>query len=135
MFIVQSHIICEKVEGSIITVGFRQHSKGVWVTGRRGWFGENVVFGDEMSSTGMQGTSKEGRENEISEGSAATGFDKEEVKGDLDDDVEGVEGGDGNRIHQHGTESVKEDLKGAEEGFSGYGVEEDSFKGSRKVGI
>jgi hypothetical protein len=46
-----------------------------------------------------------------------------------------VDVGERDAIYGHGSNSVKEDLKGAEEGFAEDGVEDEGLKGGREVGV
>ena len=46
-----------------------------------------------------------------------------------------MEGGEGERVDEHGAEGVEEDLEGAEEGFAEDRVEEEGFEGGGEVGI
>lgn len=48
---------------------------------------ENVVFGDEVSSTGMERACEEGGENEVIQRVEARIFDEEDVEENLDGDV------------------------------------------------
>ena len=62
-------------------------------------------------------------------------MDEEVVDGELHEDVEGVDAGEGQVVDHHGTQGVEEDLEGCEEGFAGDGVEEPGFEGSGQVGV
>lgn len=62
-------------------------------------------------------------------------MDKRVIEDQLRDDVEGVYFCDGKLVDHHGSESVKEDLEGAEERFSEDGVKEYGFEGGGEVDI
>lgn len=98
---------------------------------------EEVVFCDEVAGAGVQGAGEEGAQEEVEErleGVAAQAR-KGVVEGELDEEVEGVDGGEGRAVDEHGAQGVEEDLEGAEEGLAEEGVEEEGFDGGGEVGV
>jgi hypothetical protein len=53
----------------------------------------------------------------------------------LDSNIDKMNLSERDFVNEHRPESVKENLKGAEEGFSSERIEEDSLQSRRKVGI
>lgn len=93
------------------------------------------MLGDEVAGARMQGAGEEGAEEEIGEGAGAGVAEEQEVEGELGGDVDGVDGGRGQAVDEHGPQGVEEDLEGAEEGFAEDGVEEDCFERGRQVRV
>ena len=90
---------------------------------------------DEVPRTRVQGSRKKGARDEVYQRVYACVFHEEVVEEDLGEDVEEVELGKRDLVDHHGTESVEEDLEGAEEGLAEDGVEEEGFDGGGEVGV
>lgn len=119
VLVVQTDVIGEEVERSVVRVGL-----GKWdlVGGVRRvlfWLLENVVFGDEVACDRVQGAGEEGAQDEVAERLAADVLHEEVVDGKLHEDVEGVDAGERQVVDHHWAECVEEDLEGREEGFAG----------------
>ena len=54
---------------------------------------EDVVFGDEVACTWMEGAGEEGTHDEVAESFATEVLDYQEVEGDLCNDVESMDPG------------------------------------------
>ena len=93
------------------------------------------MFGDEVTSAGVETSSQEAAEYEIPEGFGAGELHESNIEGHLCDDVEEVETGERQLVDEHGSDGVEEDLEGAEEGFAEDGGEEDGFEGGWDVGV
>lgn len=65
MFIVQSNIVGEEIERTVIRKRLWDFDTGFWVAGCEGLTLENVVLGDEMSGAGVEGTGQKGGEDEV----------------------------------------------------------------------
>ena len=72
----------------------------------------------EVTGAGVERTGEKGGEDKVDEGAGAEGLQEEVVKCALGEDVEEVEGGEGQLVDADGAEGVEEDLEGAEEGFA-----------------
>lgn len=99
--------------------------------------GEEVVLCDEVAGAGVERAGEEGAQEEVEEGleGAAAELYQGVVEGELGDQVQDVDGGEGRAVDEHGADGVEEDLEGAEEGLSEDGVEEEGFDGGGKVGV
>lgn len=62
-------------------------------------------------------------------------MDEEGVEGDLHEDVEGVDAGQGDSVDGHGADGVEEDLESTEECLAEDGVEHESLEGRGQVSI
>lgn len=62
-------------------------------------------------------------------------MDESGIKGDLDGNVDEVNLCHGEAVDEHGTDSVEEELEGAEECFAEYRVEEEGFNCGREIGV
>ena len=51
------------------------------------------------------------------------------------EDVEDVDGGEGNGVDEDGANGVEKDLEGAEKGFSEEGIEEEGFEAGGEIGV
>jgi len=83
----------------------------------------------------VQTSGEEGREQEVEQRVDGGVLEEDEIEGDLDKDVEGVDPSQRNAVDGHGSQGVEEDLESAEEGLSENGVKEDCFESGRKIGI
>lgn len=136
MFIVQSNIVGEEIERTVIRKCLWNLDAGFWVAGCEGLTLENVVFGNKVSGAGVEGTGQKRREDEVVEGVVGIGgFYKENVEDDLREDVEDVDGGEGNGVDEDGANGVEKDLEGAEKGFSEEGIEEEGFEAGGEIGV
>ena len=95
----------------------------------------HVVLRNEMSRTGMQTSRQETRHEQINQRIPTHGSNERDVEDDLSEDVEEVDGREGDFVDEHGPHGVEEDLEGAEEGFAQEGVEEEGFEGGGEVGV
>lgn len=93
------------------------------------------MLGDEVAGQRVQTTGEEGGEEQIENGVPGAEVEEGQVEGELDDDVEEVNTGQGDAVDGHGAQGVEEDLEGAEESLSEDGVEDEGFEGSGKVGV
>lgn len=118
VFVVQADVIREQVKPAVVREGFRDRDERRGITGLDGGWVKDVVLGDEMSGAGVQRAREEGTRDEIGERVVAGVFDEENVEDELRGDVEEVESRERELIYHHWAERVKQDLKGAEEGFA-----------------
>lgn len=86
MFIMQPHIICEKIQHPIITKRLRDQRARQRIRAVLGGI-EDVMFRYKMSRAGMEGACEEGGEDEVKEGVEGAEMDEENVERVLDDDV------------------------------------------------
>jgi len=138
VFVVQADIVSEQIERSVVRerLGDGRVAGGIF----GGFVGEalaveDVVLGDEVARTGVQGAGQEGRGDEIVERVCAAESYKGHVECHLGGDVEGVDSCQGQLVDHHWAEGVEEDLEGAEEGFSGNGIEEEGFESGGEVSV
>jgi hypothetical protein len=96
-----THIIGEPVQGAVIAEGLLTRLL------------EDVVLGDKVGGAGVEATGEEGAGDEVGEGLPAKGPDDEIVEDALDEEVEGVPGGEALGADEAGPEGVEKDLKGA----------------------
>lgn len=77
------------------------------------------MFGDEVAGAGVKGAGEKGGEDQVVEGIVgARRFYEEDVECNLGYDIEDVDRGKWDGVHEDGSDGVEEDLEGAEEGFS-----------------
>lgn len=93
------------------------------------------MFGDEVACARVERAGEERREDKVVERVPGAEGDESVVEQELGKDVDEVDTGEGDFIHEDGADGVEEDLEGAEEGFTKEGVEEDCFEGSGEVGV
>lgn len=135
MLVVQSHIECEEVQSSIVTVRLWNLSVCQWVSGSKRLLLEDVMFGDEVSCARVQASSKERREDQVVQGIGGCGLDKRIIKCDLDCDVECVDRSEGDLIDHHWAESVEQDLESCEKSFPEDRIEEYGFERGWEISI
>lgn len=93
------------------------------------------MLGDEVASQGVQAAGQEGREQQVEEGVVGSEADQDDVKRHLNKDVESVNLGQVHAVHRHGTDGVKEDLKGAEECLAEDGVEHKGLESGGQISV
>lgn len=135
VFIVQANVVCKEVKWPIVRVRFRNRDLICRVKRSLLWLFENVVLRNEMPRTWVQAPRQERAQDEICHCLSADELNKCVVESELDDNVEEVDHGHRELVHEHRTQSIEEDLEGSEEGFPGYGVEEEGFEGGGEVGV
>ena len=62
-------------------------------------------------------------------------LNKRDIEEDLDGDIDKVDFREGDFVDEHRSESVEEDLEGAEKCFPEEGIEEDCFEGGGEIGV
>ena len=135
MFVMQAHIISQKVQRAIVGECLRDRRQFGRVPSVRGLFLEHVMLRDEMRRARVQRAGQEGTHDQVHQRVRAEPADYGGVEDDLGDDVEDVDAGDGELVDHHWTDGVEEDLEGAEPGFAEDGVEEEGFEGGGEVGV
>lgn len=138
VFVMQANIVGQDVEGTIVRVGLGKGDLVGGVGGVGGILGgllKDVVLGDEVAGAGVQRAGEEGAQDEVGKCAAAGKMNQDIVEGELDDNVEEVDLGEGQVVDEHGPQGVEEDLAGAEEGLAGDGVEEDGLEGRGQVSV
>lgn len=135
VLVVEADVVREPVERAVVGEGLGNGDAVIRVLLRGGDGFVDVVLSDKVASQGVKATSKEGRQEEVEVSVEGGEVDEGGVEGELDSNVQEVDLGQGNAVHGHGAEGVEEDLEGAEEGLSKNGVEEEGFKGGRKISI
>jgi hypothetical protein len=138
VLVVQTNVVGQVVEGSVVRESLGNQNTlfrvaRLLVLKRRTV--ENVVFGDEVASHGVQRSGQETAQNEVSNSLAAPRLDKDVIEQQLNNNVECVDLGHGDLVDHHRSESVEQNLECAEEGLAGDGVEEKCFESGRQVGI
>lgn len=93
------------------------------------------MFCDKVASTWVKRTSQERAEDEIIQGlqCGPTKPIERIVESKLGDYIKKVDRGEGWGVNEHRSDRIKEDLEGAEEGFSQQRVEKKGLQGSREV--
>jgi hypothetical protein len=81
------------------------------------------MFGDEMASAWVQGAGEEGAEDQIDQRIPSNKAHEGPIKQELSCDIDYLYCGYWQVVDKHGSDSVKEDLKGAKEGLSGNRVQ------------
>ena len=76
------------------------------------------MFRNKVPCTGMQTPGKETGQNQVIQRVCASAFDEQDIEQDLGEDIEDVDGGEGNGVDENGSHGVEEDLEGAEKGLS-----------------
>jgi len=135
MFIMQSDIIGQQVQSAIVRESFWDGRVRHRVFRSCGLFPKDVMFGYEVPCAGMETACQEAREDEVVEGVERAGFNKKVVECALAEDVDDVIGGEGYGVYEDGTDGVKEDLEGAEEGFSKERIKKEGFESGWEVGV
>lgn len=141
VLVVQADVVREQVQHAIVRERLRRRRKLgflallVGLLQRARVLREDVVLGDEVAGNGVQRAGEEGAQDEVAERFAADVLHEEVVDGELHEDVEGMDAGEGQVVDHHRAQGVEEDLEGCEEGFAGDGVEEPGFEGGGKVGV
>ena len=119
MFIVQADVVAQDIQGAIVRIRLRGRSQTrCFLRPFVRWRGEDVVFGDEVGGAGVERSGEEARCEEVVYRVQAAGLVDGEVEEELGEDVQAVNGGEGEAVDEDGTDGVEEDLEGAEEGFS-----------------
>jgi len=133
VLVVQADIIREEVECAVVRVRLGQ---GDFVRGVGGVLVrllEDVVLGDEVAGAGVQRAREEAAQDQVAERPSARKLHQCVVEGELHDDVEEVDLGERQLVHEHGAQGVEEDLEGGEKGLAGDGVKEEGFECSGQV--
>lgn len=135
VLIVEANVVCEEVERSIVGVCLGQGDLIGGVGDVLIRLLENVVLGDEVACAGVQRASEEAAHDQVAQRPSSCAVHERIVEGELHDDVEEVNLGEGKIVDEHGAQGVEEDLEGGEKGLAGDRVEEDGFKGGGQVRI
>jgi hypothetical protein len=135
VLVVKTDIVGEPVERPIVREGLRDGDLVLRVAsgGSNGLV--HVVLGDEVASQRVKTTGQEGGEQQVEERVDRGVLEKNEIEGDLDSDVEGVDSSQRNAVDGHGSQGVEEDLESAEEGLSENRIQNEGLEGSGKIGI
>lgn len=135
VLVVEADVVGEEVEGPVVGEGLWDGDAvgGVLLLGGDGLV--DVVLCDEVAGEGVEGAGEEGGDEEVEDGVGAPEGVEGVVEGELDGDVEVVQGRQGHGVDEGRADSVEEDLEGAEEGLAEDRVEEDGLKGGGKVGV
>lgn len=135
VLVVQTDIVGEPIEGAVVgkCLGHGDHVAGVLL--RRGDGFVDVVLGDEVASQGVQTACEKRRQQEIQHCVPRGVAHEEGVEGELDGEVHEMDPGEGDAVDGHGAQGIEEDLKGAEEGLSEDGVEEEGFQGGGQISV
>lgn len=137
VLVVQADVVGEEVQGTVVAERLGHGDLVPRHPRLRHDLLVDVVLRNEMPGRRVQRAGEEGRQEEVQQRAeskvARQQGDKGVVEGQLDDDVEGVDPGQGDLVDHHGAEGVEEDLEGAEEGLAEDGVEEDGFEGGGEV--
>jgi hypothetical protein len=141
VLVVQADVVREQVQRAVVREClWRRRELGflallIGLLQRARVLGEDVVLSDEVAGDGVQRAGEERAQDEVAERFAADVLHEEVVDGELHEDVESMDAGEGQVVDHHGTQGVEEDLEGCEEGFAGDGVEEPGFEGGGQVGV
>lgn len=135
VLVVKSDVVGEPVEGPIVREGLGDGDLVLWVAsgGSNGLV--HVVLGDEVASQRVKTPSQKGGEQQVEKRVDRGVLQENEIKGDLDSDVEGVNSSQRNAVDGHRSQSVEEDLESAEEGLSENRIQNEGLEGSGKIGI
>lgn len=106
-----THVVAENVEPTVVRSSLLCESI---ITVPANWAIHEVMLGDKVSCTGVQAACKEGRHDEVDEGSPAEKVDKEVVEREDRGDVYTVPDGRFLSSDESWSESVKEQLESAE---------------------
>lgn len=128
MLVVQAHVVGEDIQRAVVREGLWEQSIRPRILRAGGQFLEHVMLGDEVARARVQAARQETAQDQVVEGVGRGGFYEDEVEEDLGGDVEEVDRGERDGVHEDGSHGVEEDLEGAEEGFAQDRVEEDGFE-------
>lgn len=134
VLVMQSNIVGEDVEGTVVRVCFRRR-KGIkrvrlfdplsvlqlcqGLCAAVLDLGEKVVLCDEVACAGVQGSCQERAHQEVEDGlEGAAELGKDVVEGYLHGYVHEVDVGKGRAVDEHWADGIEEDLEGAEEGLA-----------------
>lgn len=135
VLVVQANVVGEEIEWSIVRVRLREGD----LVGRIGvvfvWLFEDVMLGDEMAGTGVQRACEKTAHDKIPQRPSSREAYEGVIEGELGDDVEQVDLGEGQAVDEHGSEGVEEDLEGAEEGLARDRVKEEGLEGGGEIGV
>ena len=131
----QTHIVGQHVERAVVrkSLWHRRQRRYALRVGRL--LLENVVLGDEVPCTWMQGSREEGAHDEIPQCVRAGVLHEEIIKGHLGNDVENMYSCHGEVVDHHGTDGIEDDLERGEEGLSKDGIEEEGFESGGKISV
>lgn len=118
MLVMQAHVIRQHVQRTVVRERLGHGRVGQRIFGACRQFLEGVVLGYEMACAGVEGARKEGGEDKVVDGVSRAGLDEDGVEEDLYEDVDKVDGGEGDGVDEYWSDGVEEDLEGAEEGFA-----------------
>ena len=125
VFIMESDVVCEDIQGTVVRVRFWNGGALDVFWDRRvvdcGWV-ENVMFGDEVRRKWVERPGEERRHEEVDQCVEAHCLSDDRVESEFDDQIESVDAGEWVFVYHHGTQGVEEDLKGAEESFAEEGI-------------
>jgi len=118
VLVVQTDVVGEEVERSVVRVGL-----GKWdlVGGvRRVLLGllENVVLGDEVACARMERSGEKAAHDQVAQCPSSCESNEREVESQLYNDVEKVDLGHWQGVNEHRSEGVEEDLECREEGLA-----------------
>lgn len=135
VLVVKTDVVGEPVQRSIVREGLGNGDLVLRVAsgGSNGFV--HVVLGDEVASQRVKTPSQKGGEQQVEERVDRGVLQENEIKGDLDSDVEGVNSSQRNAVDGHGSQGVEEDLESAEEGLSENRIQNEGLEGSGKIGI
>lgn len=131
VLVMQTDVVCEEVEGSVVreSLGYQDTLLGVTslFAFERGAI-EDIVLGDEVTSNRVERSGKETAQDEVSHSLASPRLDQHVIKQKLNNNVQGVNPGEGNLVDHHGPQCVEQDLEGTEESLAGNRVEEEGLE-------
>ncbi|KAI9642792.1 hypothetical protein NHQ30_008524 [Ciborinia camelliae] len=136
VLVVQAHVVGQHIQRAVVGKRLRDQHARLWVPRCVVLFLEDVVLGDEVPGAGVQRSGEKGGEDEVVEWLVGVGvFYEQDVEEELRDDVEDVDRGERDRVHEDGSDGVEEDLEGAEEGFAEQGIQKQGFEARGQVRV